>query len=91
MQNYSAGEWLAYQALQNAGVPDPDLLIAFLHAADVGLADRKAGQMVCRWVPVSDRAVPPEADTLIRTITRTHGEQAWVTSYWLEGLRSPVD
>jgi len=91
MQDYSAGEWRAYQALLNAGVPDPELLIALLRAADVGLADRKADQMVCRWVPVSERAVPAEADTIIRTITRTLGEQTSVRSYWLEGLRGPVD
>ncbi|MBA4284034.1 MAG: hypothetical protein C0434_00690 [Xanthomonadaceae bacterium] len=91
MQDYSAGEWRAHQALQNAGVPDPDLLIELLRVAGVGLADRKSNQMVCRWVPVSERAVPTDADTIIRTITRSTGEHSITGTYWLDGLRGPLD
>lgn len=90
MNDYSAGEWRAYQALQRAQVADPDLLIALLRAAGVGLADRAANEMVCRWVSVAERAVPPQADTIIRTITRTLGERSDSTTHWLDGLRGPL-
>ncbi len=90
MHDYSAGEWRAYQALQRAQVADPDLLIALLRAAGVGLADRAANEMVCRWVSVAERAVPPQADTIIRTITRTLGDRTDVSTHWLDGLRGPL-
>lgn len=91
MQDNDAGAWRARQALERAGVPDADLLIALLREAGVQFADRAADQMVCRWVPVSEQAVPATADTIIRTITRTRGEQTSVRTYWLDGLRGPVD
>lgn len=89
MHKYSAGEWRAYQALERARIVDPELLIALLRAAGIGLADLAANEMVCRWVSVSERAVPPEADTIIRTITRTLGERSDSTTHWLDGLRGP--
>lgn len=91
MHDDSAGEWRALQALQRAGVADADLLVALLREAGVGLVDRTLNPMLCRWVPVTERPVPPEADTLIRTITRTEGDRTTVRSYWLEGLRGPLD
>jgi hypothetical protein len=90
MQNYSAGEWRALQALQRAQVMDAPDIIALLRAAGVELADRASREMVCRWVSVAERAVPPEADTIIRTITRTLGTQSETTTHWLDGLRSPL-
>lgn len=47
-------------------------------------------ELACRWVDVRERAVPPEADTIIRTLTRTVGGQSWSATYWLEGLRAPL-
>jgi hypothetical protein len=35
------------------------------------------------------RAVPPDADTIIRTITRTVDGNSASTTHWLDGLRSP--
>jgi len=60
-----------------------------LRAAGLQLADMRA-DLICRWVDVRERPVPPEADTIIRTLTRTIGEQSWSATYWLEGLRAPA-
>ena len=32
---------------------------------------------------------PPDADTIIRTITTTRGEQSLSSTHWLDGLRGP--
>lgn len=90
MQDYSAGEWRALEALQRAQFTDPQAVIALLRAAGVELADRGRNELVCRWVSVAERAVPPEADTIIRTITRTLGTQVDTTTHWLDGLRGPL-
>jgi hypothetical protein len=47
-------------------------------------------ELACRWVDVRERPVPPEADTIIRTLTRSVGEQSWQATYWLDGLRAPA-
>jgi hypothetical protein len=60
-----------------------------LRNAGLQLIDTRA-ELACRWVDVRERPVPPEADTIIRTLTRTIGEQSWSATYWLEGLRAPA-
>ena len=60
-----------------------------LRAAGLQLLDTRS-ELACRWVDVRERPVPPEADTIIRTLTRTIGEQSWSATYWLEGLRAPA-
>ena len=90
MNEVDAAAWRAIQSLQAAGVDDAEQWVALLQAAGLGLIDRTAGTMACRWVPVTERAVPPEADTIIRTITRTDGDQTSVRTYWLDGLRGPL-
>jgi hypothetical protein len=60
-----------------------------LRSAGLRLVDTN-NELACRWVDVRERPVPPEADTIIRTLTRTIGEQSWSASFWLEGLRAPA-
>ena len=60
-----------------------------LRGAGLRLVDTHS-ELACRWVDVRERAVPPEADTIIRTLTRTVGGQSWSATYWLEGLRAPL-
>jgi hypothetical protein len=60
-----------------------------LREAGLRLVDTHS-ELACRWVDVRVRAVPPEADTIIRTLTRTVGEQSWSATFWLEGLRAPA-
>lgn len=60
-----------------------------LREAGLRLVDARA-ELACRWVDVRERPVPPEADTIIRTLTRTVGGQSWSATYWLEGLRAPA-
>jgi len=60
-----------------------------LRGAGLRLVDTHA-ELACRWVDVRERPVPPEADTIIRTLTRSVGEQSWSATYWLEGLRAPL-
>lgn len=90
MHDYSAGERRAFHALQHAQLSDPERLIAVLRAAGIELADRTNNEMVCRWVSVTERAVPPQADTIIRTITRTLGNHSDSSAHWLDGLRGPL-
>lgn len=90
MYDYSAGERRAFHVLQHAQLGDPERLIELLRAAGIELADRAANEMVCRWVSVTERAVPPQADTIIRTITRTLGSHSDSSTHWLDGLRGPL-
>jgi len=60
-----------------------------LRGAGLRLVDTRS-ELACRWVDVRERPVPPEADTIIRTLTRSIGEQSWSATYWLEGLRAPL-
>lgn len=60
-----------------------------LRNAGFSLADERADELVVRWVDVQVRPTPPEADTIIRTITRTIDGVSSSTTHWLEGLHSP--
>ena len=60
-----------------------------LRSAGLGLADDRNGELICRWVNVVERPVPPDADTIIRTITRTTDGHSTSTTHWLDGLRGP--
>lgn len=64
-------------------------LLAALRTAGISLADEQRNELSVRWVNVLERAVPPEADTIVRTITRTFNHQSTSTTHWLDGLRSP--
>lgn len=71
---------------------DPDdarRLLSILAEAGLTVADDRVDELVCRWIDVVARPVPPEADTIIRTITRTTDGVSQTTTHWLEGLRSP--
>lgn len=72
-----------------ATLQDAEAMLRALRAAGLTLADEHADELVVRWIDVNVRPVPPEADTIIRTITRTVDGQSWSTTHWLEGLRSP--
>jgi len=65
-------------------------LLGSLAAVGVGLYDAQPDTLVVRWVDVRERAVPPEADTIIRTISRTSEGQTTSTTHWLQGLRGPA-
>ena len=82
----------AVQALVRRGTDEYEArrMLNSLISAGFGVAQGARDELVCRWVDVADRAVPPDADTIIRTITRTHGTQASSTTHWLEGLRAPL-
>ena len=81
----------AYSTLVSAGVPagEAQRLLAALGSAGISLSDEAADELVVRWVDVQTQAVPPEADTIIRTITTTVGDQSWSSTHWLAGLRGP--
>jgi hypothetical protein len=64
-------------------------LLLRLREAGLRLVDTRH-ELDCRWVDVRERPVPPDADTIIRTLTRTVGEQSWSATYWLDGLRAPA-
>ena len=68
---------------------DAHAVVGALASAGISLADARQDELVCRWVDVLVRAVPPEADTIIRTITRTVDGVTTTSTHWLEGLRSP--
>lgn len=90
MQILSNAEQRALTLLQHATPnSDPAALIGLLRSEGLVLADSRRDEMVCRWVSVAERAVPPDADTIIRTITRTQGSQTFTSVHWLEGLRGP--
>jgi hypothetical protein len=81
----------AFEALTRSGF-DPTSaanILSSLEAAGLALADRTHGEFVCRWVDVRERAVPPDADTIIRTLTRTAGERSTSNTHWLEGIVPP--
>lgn len=66
-----------------------EALLLQLRGHGLRLVDTR-NELSCRWVDVRERPVPPEADTIIRTLTRSIGEQSWSATYWLEGLRAPA-
>jgi hypothetical protein len=77
------------QILLAHGCPDAQAVIDDLQAAGILLGDRQAGDMLCRWVPVDQRAVPADADTIIRTITRSNDAGSISRTAWLDGLQAP--
>jgi len=80
----------ALEVLARAGFSQgAEAILAALAEQGLHLADERRQELVCRWVNVIERAVPPEADTIIRTLTRTTGEQSFSSTYWLDGLRAP--
>jgi len=81
----------AYAAMTAAGVyPDvAQRILAALSGAGISLADEAADELVTRWVNVQLKPVPPEADTIIRTITTTIDDRSSSSTHWLEGLRGP--
>jgi hypothetical protein len=64
-------------------------ILEVLSAARFEFVDEAAGDFVVRCIDTRMRAVPPEADTIIRTITRTTNDSSTSTTHWLEGLRGP--
>jgi hypothetical protein len=66
-----------------------EALLNQFERAGLLLADATQGEFVCRWVNVAERAVPSEADTIIRTVTRTRGEQSLSYTHWLDGIEPP--
>ena len=64
--------------------------LSALDAAGLQIADPQRDELVCRWVDVQECAVPPEADTIIRTITKTNAAGQTSTTHWLDGLRGPT-
>jgi hypothetical protein len=54
-----------------------------------GFVDQGRGEFVCRWVNVRERSVPPDADTIIRTVTRTSNAGSESSTHWLEGIIAP--
>lgn len=82
-----------YSVLVAAGL-EPQAAERALHAlerAGIELADGSANEMLVRWIDVRTVPVPPDADTIIRTITRTVGNYSTSTTHWLSGLRGPVE
>jgi len=74
---------------RGASTEDAARTLETLRAAGLSLADDARDELVVRWVDTTLRPVPPEADTIIRTITRTVDGQSSSATHWLEGLRSP--
>ncbi|MET0343559.1 MAG: hypothetical protein ABW252_21285 [Polyangiales bacterium] len=81
----------AVRALMNQGreTSEARAVVGALAQAGISLADDHADELVCRWVDVVVRPVPADADTIIRTITKTVDGVSYTTTHWLEGLRSP--
>jgi hypothetical protein len=81
----------ALAALCNVGFDQASAAAALraLEHVQLRLADADAGEFVCRWVDVRSRAVPPEADTIIRTVTRTTNDASLSNTHWLDGLVPP--
>ena len=81
----------ALEFLLGEGLSPPfaQSLLQALDAAGISLSDERNEELAVRWVNVVERAVPPEADTIIRTITRTVGDRSTTTTHWLDGLRGP--
>ena len=71
---------------------DRDLAFGVLRALEdsgVGLVDASRGEFVCQWINVRERSVPPEADTIIRTVTRSSNFGSLSSTHWLEGILPP--
>jgi len=64
-------------------------MLEVLERAGIALASEKHNEPVGRWIDVLVRPVPPEADTIIRTITKSVNGVSNSTTHWLEGLAAP--
>jgi hypothetical protein len=84
-------EQQALAAIGAAGgnTQDASWMLGILKSAGISLASERHNELVGRWIDVLARPVPPEADTIIRTITITTDGVARSTTHWLEGLKSP--
>ena len=80
---------LAAVAAAGGNPQDARWMLDVLKAAGFSLASEQNNELVGRWIDVLVRPVPPDADTIIRTITRTNDGHSRSTTHWLEGLRSP--
>jgi hypothetical protein len=60
-----------------------------LRAAGIQLVDTERGDFAVRWIDVNVRAVPPDADTIIRTVTTTINGVSTSKTHWLEGIKAP--
>jgi hypothetical protein len=91
MHNWGDNEQRALALIvgQGADRQMAEWMLSLLHDAGLRLADLQRDELVCRWVPVGERAVPPEADTIIRTITRSFEGRSESYTFWLDGLRAP--
>ena len=87
----SPAEARALTAAYDGGADAASLeaMLRWLRQSGFQLIDTRH-ELACRWVNVDERPVPPEADTIIRTLTRSLGTQSWSATYWLEGLRAPA-
>jgi hypothetical protein len=63
--------------------------LAALERGGPRFADATRAKFVCRWVDVAQQPVPPTADTIIRTVTRTTAERSVSRTHWLEGIVEP--
>lgn len=63
--------------------------LAAFERGGIKLADTARGEFVCRWINVAERVVPPTADTIIRTVTRTQSDHSVSRTHWLEGIEPP--
>lgn len=91
MNPRSQAEWRAINLISERGGDreQAQWMLATLREAGLRIADDSRDELICRWVSVAERPVPPEADTIIRTITRTLDGVSRSTTHWLDGLRSP--
>ena len=85
-------EQRAFQLLVGQGY-DGGLVSSFLsilRTAGIRLADERNNELAVRWVDVVERTVPPDADTIIRTILHARSTATSTsTTHWLDGLRAP--
>lgn len=82
-------EALAAIGAAGGNTQDARRMLSILKSAGITLASERHNELVGRWVNVLVRPTPPEADTIIRTITVTNDGVARTTTHWLDGLRPP--
>jgi hypothetical protein len=81
----------AFELLKAGGFTSSsaEAVLDLLERGGVDLADKEHGQFVVRWVNVNERALPPEADTIIRTVTLTRADYSVAATHWLDGIVPP--
>ena len=83
--------WRVFELLTQRGF-DPgtaETMLSLFDGAGIVLGERRRGEFVCRWVNVLERSVPPDADTIIRTVTLSSGDRTSSATHWLEGIEAP--